>query len=245
MHNPCVLVPVYNHPDGIQVVCEILDQFALPCLLIDDGSDIPCHDVLTQLANRYPWVELLRLSENRGKGAAVSAGLARARELGFSHALQVDADAQHNLADLPRFITASCAEPEAIITGVRVSDGIPAARRYGRRLTDVLVWLETLSTQIEDSMCGFRVYPLPATMALLDRRQVGQRMDFDTDILVRLIWRGVPVTQLATRVIYRDHIPSHFHMVADNLRITRMHVLLVLGMIVRSPLLLRQKLFRG
>tara|TARA_R110000823_G_scaffold171736_9_gene304183 strand:- start:23128 stop:23844 length:717 start_codon:yes stop_codon:yes gene_type:complete len=238
-------VPVYNHPDGIQIVCEKLNRFALPCLLVDDGSDAPCRDLLRLLADRYAWVELLRFEQNRGKGAAVSAGLAHAQKLGFSHALQVDADAQHDLADVPRFIAASRAEPAAIVTGTRVAEGISAARHYGRKLTDMLVWLETLSTRIEDSMCGYRLYPLPATMALLGRHKVGQRMDFDTDILVRLMWRGVPVTQLATRVIYRDHIPSHFRMVADNLRITRMHTLLVLGMIIRSPLLLRRKLFRG
>ena len=65
-----------------------------------------------------------------------------------------------------------------------------------------MVWLETLSFDIVDSMCGFRVYPLAPTLALLDRQRLGPRMDFDTEILVRLHWRDVPMRWLPTRVSY-------------------------------------------
>lgn len=236
-----IVIPVYNHPRGIQQVCEKLRAFDLPCLLIDDGSDEECRGVLDTLA-REPWIELLRFDRNRGKGAAVCAGLFRARELGWSHAIQVDADGQHDLDDIPAFLQASRANPLAIVTGDRTADGISAARHYGRKLTDWLVWLQTLSLDISDSMCGYRLYPLDATLALLAGHRVGQRMDFDSDILVRLYWRGVPVKQVKTRVIYREGIPSHFKMVRDNLRLTRMHTLLVLGMLWRLPMLLNRKL---
>ncbi|MFK7978198.1 MAG: glycosyltransferase family 2 protein [Halioglobus sp.] len=240
-HNPCILVPVYNHPDGIQNVCAKLANHTVPCLLVDDGSDSHCQAILQQLAANHEWIHLLRLEKNSGKGAAVTAGLHWCYEQGFTHALQVDADGQHDLDDVPLFLQRSLEHPLAVVTGTRVADGISAARHYGRKLTDWLVWLQTLSTTIEDSMCGYRVYPLPATVDLLRRHTVGQRMDFDSDILVRLTWRNVAVEQVTTRVIYREGIPSHFRMFWDNLRLVRMHTLLVLGMLVRSPVLILRK----
>ncbi len=241
LHKPCVLIPVYNHPDGIRVVCERLQAYELPCLLVDDGSDQRCFDVLQELNQQYEWVQVLRFEENRGKGAAVCAALLWANGEGYSHALQVDADGQHDLADVPRFLEVSRVHPEAIVTGARVADGISATRHYGRKLTDWLVWLQTLSVSIKDSMCGYRLYPVGPTAELIRAHRVGQRMDFDTDILVRLCWRGVPVEQVTTRVIYRDGIPSHFRMVKDNLYMIRMHIRLVLGMLPRAPLLLWRK----
>tara|TARA_B100001540_G_scaffold248437_1_gene224004 strand:+ start:1617 stop:2354 length:738 start_codon:yes stop_codon:yes gene_type:complete len=237
--NPtCVIVPVYNHPHTIGAVSASVTAHGLPCLLVDDGSDTACAQRLEELQRAQTTVHLLRLPHNRGKGAAVCAGLRWARDQGYTHALQVDADGQHDLADIPRFLDASARDPQAVITGSRRAQGISALRHYGRKVTDWLVWLETLSTQIDDSMCGYRLYPLAATVALLDATRVGQRMDFDTDILVRLHWRGVAIAQVTTQVIYRRDIPSHFRMLRDNLRIARMHTLLIAGMLPRAPLLL-------
>lgn len=66
-------------------------------------------------------------------------------------------------------------------------------------------------------------------------------MDFDTDILVRLYWRKINIKQITTKVIYREGIPSHFDMLRDNIRITRMHTTLVLGMLIRLPVLIARK----
>ena len=237
-YRPCVVVPVYNHPEGIAEVCARLASHRIPCLLVDDGSGEPCRSVLDELQATHDWVSLIRFPDNRGKGAAVSSGLLQAKEQGYTHALQVDADGQHDLADLPRFIQCSRRSPQAVVTGARVADGISATRHYGRKLTDWLVWAETLSLTIQDSMCGYRMYPLAAAVPLLERHRVGQRMDFDTDILVRLYWRGLEVEQVTTKVIYRDAIPSHFRMFRDNVRMTVMHVRLLLGMLPRAPRLL-------
>ena len=241
-HKPCAVVPVYNHPAGIQIVCPgILDR-GLPCVLVDDGSDSTCAAVLDSLAGDSEHVHLIRFSENRGKGAAVCAGLEWAFEQGFSHALQVDADGQHDLSDIPEFIAASRRTPQAVVTGDRDARGISKARQYGRKLTDWLVWVETLSVQIRDSMCGYRIYPLAQTITLLRKTRVGQRMDFDTDILVRLVWRGITVKQVRTRVVYRPEIPSHFRLFRDNVRVTRMHTFLLTGMLVRLPLLILRRM---
>ncbi len=236
---PCALVPVFNHQHRIDSVVRQLLEHRVDCILVDDGSDADCAAALDEVAQRYPEaVTLLRLQENQGKGAAVCHGLYHAYEKGYSHALQVDADGQHDLADVPRFLQAAQSQPRAVISGARRYRQMPKDRRFGRMLTDFWVCVHTLSWQVHDSMCGYRLYPLQDTVNLLERRKVGSRMDFDTDIMVRLYWQGLDVKNLPTAIVYHRDIASHFNLVKDNLRIVLMHTKLFFGMLVRCPSLL-------
>ena len=225
---PCILIPCYNHAGPLAAVLARLAEYGLPCLLIDDGSEPVAAAELDALAARYPWVTLLRHPHNQGKGGAVMTGLRRAHALGFSHALQVDADGQHDLADLPALLAEADKHPAALISGRPLyDDSVPKGRLYGRYITHVWVWIETLSFAIKDSMCGFRVYPLAATCALLERVALGRRMDFDTEVMVRLHWAGVAVRFVPTRVIYPADGSSHFQLWRDNRDISWMHTRLV------------------
>jgi glycosyltransferase involved in cell wall biosynthesis len=243
--NPCAIIPVYNHEHAIGIVLEGVRAHGLHTFLVDDGCSDSCARVLEQLA-AFPDVTLLRHERNRGKGAAVRTGLYAGRERGFTHALQIDADGQHTLGDIPQFIEAARGSPGALICGQPLFDAsIPKSRYYGRYLTHAMVWLETLSLDIVDSMCGFRVYPLAPVLQLLDRQKLGSHMDFDTEILVRLHWAGVPMRWLATRVSYPLDGLSHFRMFLDNVLLTSLHIRLTLGMLVRMPFLLGRKLVPG
>ncbi|WP_323981026.1 glycosyltransferase family 2 protein [Aeromonas media] len=225
---PCILIPCYNHAGPLAAVLARLAEYGLPCLLIDDGSEPVAAAALDALAARYPWVTLLRHPQNQGKGGAVMTGLRRAHALGFSHALQVDADGQHDLADIPALLAEADQHPAALVSGRPLyDDSVPKGRLYGRYITHVWVWIETLSFAIKDSMCGFRVYPLAATCALLDRVALGRRMDFDTEVMVRLHWAGVAVRFVPTRVIYPADGSSHFQLWRDNRDISWMHTRLV------------------
>jgi hypothetical protein len=185
----------------------------------------------------------VRRAVNGGKGAAVMSGMDAAFADGLTHALQVDADGQHSLADIPGFLDASRADPEALICGVPAYDAsVPKGRLYGRYATHVWVWIETLSFAIRDSMCGFRVYPLAPAHRLINEARLGTRMDFDIEVLVRLFWRGVRIINRPTRVIYPEGGISHFRLWRDNLRISWMHTRLVFGMLVRLPVLLARKI---
>lgn len=238
----CVIIPVYNHEQVIASVVEQLRAERLPILLVDDGCDERCAQELNRLG-ALPEVVLLRHSHNRGKGAAVCTGLRAAASRGYTHAVQIDADGQHTLGDLRRFVEEARAHPQAVICGRPLFDAsIPKSRYYGRYLTHALVWLETLSFDIVDSMCGFRVYPLAATLALLDARTLGSRMDFDPEVLVRLHWRGVPMRWIGTCVSYPLDGVSHYRLIFDNLLMVRLHVRLLLGMLLRLPVLLFRKL---
>ena len=214
----------------------------LPLIVVDDASPEPVFRALEKLLDREaPGTLLLRHTENQGKGGAVMSGLRAACDAGYSHALQIDADGQHDSADIPRFLSLSKQHPEAIICGKpEFDDSISGLRYYARYLTIYLCWLETLSTVIEDPMCGFRLYPLARVLPVIDRKKPGTRMAFDPEILVRSAWAGVELQYIPVAVRYPEDGRSHFLYVRDNLEISRMHVVLILGMLLRLPgLLLR------
>jgi hypothetical protein len=151
--------------------------------------------------------------------------------------LQLDADGQHSLADVPRFIGEARAHPEGLVCGQPIFDSnIPTARLYGRYLSHALVWLETLSLDIPDSMCGMRLYPLPPLIELINSTHLGTRMDFDIEILVRLHWQHVPMRWLATKVSYPSDGVSHYRVVFDNLFVAGLHARLLFGMLWRMPM---------
>jgi len=241
----CAVIPVYEHGNAVGRVVSAVRANGLDCLLVDDGSGVDCARALDALAAADPAVQVLRLSENRGKGAAVQAGLLAAGGGGYDHALQIDADGQHALADIPRFLAECRSHPEAMICGRPVFGAdTPGSRLFWRHLTRFWVWVNTLSFDIPDAMCGFRIYPLGPVIALLRRNRLGRRMDFDIEILVRLHWSGLPMRWLDTQISYPPGGESHFRLWLDNVLITRVHTLLFFGMLVRSPRLLARKLVR-
>lgn len=232
-------MPVYNHERAVAGTLAGLRSQGLYVVLVDDGSSEACARELQRLAAADSNVQLVRLAANQGKGGAVMAGLSVARDAGFTHVLQIDADGQHDVGDLPAFIAASAAEPAAVICGQpKFDESIPRHRLYLRYLTHAMVWLNTLSFAIPDSMCGLRVYPLAIVLPVIAAEHPGRRMDFDIEILVRLHWRGAKMRWLPANVRYPQDGVSHFRLVKDNWLITRMHLRLFLGMLRRSPALL-------
>lgn len=242
MFDAAVVLPVYNHGAGaLRVVARIREQ-GLSCIVVDDGSDAADAALLDTLVPA-DGITLLRLPHNRGKGAAVMAGLRAAAARGHSHAVQIDADGQHDASQIGAFVEAARAEPAAVICGVpRYDASVPRSRLIARYATHVWVWINTLSLAIRDSMCGFRVYPLATTLALLDSEPIGARMDFDTEVLVRLHWRGVPVVNRPTPVTYPTGGVSHFRLWRDNWLISCMHARLFFGMLRRAPRLISRRL---
>lgn len=237
---PCVLIPCYNHGAMLASVLARLAPFNLPVIVVDDGSDARTKQHIAALD--APQLRVLTLPHNQGKGAAVIAGLRAAAAAGFSHALQLDADGQHQVEDTPRMLAEAERYPHCLISGQPQYDAsIPKSRLYGRYITHFWVWVETLSFSLKDSMCGFRVYPLAASLKLCDRRAIGQRMDFDTEIMVRLYWQGTPSRFIRTRVTYPPSGLSHFDALHDNLRISWMHTRLFFGMLPRIPQLLSRR----
>jgi glycosyltransferase involved in cell wall biosynthesis len=237
------VVPVYNHGAAVAAVVSGLLAARLPCILVDDGSAPACAAALDRLRNAAPSeVTLLRHGQNRGKGAAVLTGVRHAAASGFTHALQIDADGQHRLEDVERFLAQAAAQPRALVIGSpRYDSSAPRFRLWARRLTRLWVSINTLSRQIDDAMCGFRVYPLAPLIELDRRLKLSARMSFDIEILVRLYWAGSEIINLPTAVSYPKDGVSHFRAGLDNFLITRLHAALFFGMLLRLPRLLARK----
>lgn len=245
MNKYCIVIPIYNHHHKLAELLTDLADYNLPVILVDDGSEASSASKINKIVAKCDEVELLTLPENLGKGGAVMAGLNRAYDLKFTHAIQVDADYQHHIKDIPAFMTLSDQHSEALICGVPEYDNsVNKGRYYARYLTHVWVWINTLSFAIKDSMCGFRSYPLKSTIKLINHVNVGQRMNFDIEVLVRLHWNQVQIINLPTKVVYHPDVPSNFMAFKDNVGISWMHTKLFFGMLVRLPLLLFRKFKR-
>ena len=222
----CAVIPTYDNPDTIRAVVERVREH-LPVIVVDDGSAPPGRAAVDAIGAEN-LAHVHHRERNGGKGAAVTTGFQLARELGYTHALQVDADGQHALDDIPRFLAAAAEQPDALILGAPVYDAsAPKGRLIGRQITRFWTNIETYGRVIDDPMCGFRVYPVAAACEVAPR--CGMRMDFDIEIAVRLVWADLPVVNLPTHVRYHEGGVSHFHMVRDNLRISWMHSKLVVS----------------
>lgn len=236
------VIPVYNHPHYIQALLEHLNVFALPIIVVNDGSDEQCTQLLQDLKHQFAQMILLEHEVNQGKGQAVITGLNHAFELGLSHALQIDSDGQHDWQDIAKFLQISQQHPKAMVIGQPIFDeSVPKGRLYGRYATHIWVWINSLSFEIKDSMCGFRVYPLAVTHRILNTAKFQPRMGFDSEILVRLKWENVPFVNVPTHVIYPEQGISHFNVWRDNVGMSTAHSRLFAGMLLRLPKLLKQK----
>ncbi|MBF0804398.1 MULTISPECIES: glycosyltransferase family 2 protein [unclassified Neisseria] len=226
------IIPHYNHSATVGSVAEAVRAFGLDVLVVDDGSDAACRPVLARLERQGAAV--LYRAANGGKGAAVKDGFFYAEKHGYSHVLQVDADGQHDLGDTAKLLAAAAQNPQAVVCGrPQYGTDAPKARLYGRKITDFWNRIHTCSSDIKDGMCGFRIYPLEAALAVVREERVGNRMDFDTEILIRLYWRGVKPVWVETPVRYAEGGVSHFRALGDNVLISKMHARLFCGMVRR------------
>ncbi|QER38668.1 glycosyltransferase family 2 protein [Acinetobacter suaedae] len=238
-----IVIPVYNHPHYLADLVQHLSQFQYPVILVNDGSDAACTAILHQLAQHNALVDLVEHTQNLGKGQAVITGLQHAAQRGMSHVLQIDADGQHCWDDVAKFIELSQQHPQAMVIGQPVFDAsVPKKRLYGRYITHFWVWLNSLSFEIKDSMCGFRIYPLAQTMPILNTARFQPRMGFDSEILVRLKWENIQFVNVPTKVIYPEHGISHFNVWRDNLGLSKAHARLFAGMLIRLPRLVWHKI---
>lgn len=231
---PCAVIPTYDNPRTVRGVVEDVRRHIADVILVDDGSGEEAGAVIDAI-EREGLADLVRRSANGGKGAAVKDGLRRARERGFTHVIQVDADGQHDVADVPKLLAAAREHPSALVLGAPVFDtSAPRSRLLARKISIFWANLETGGPVITDPLCGFRVYPVGAALAAGAR---GDAMEFDPEIAVRMIWAGVPVVNVPTRVRYiprEEGGVSHFRLFRDNVRISWMHTRLVNLKIARA-----------
>jgi uncharacterized protein (DUF2062 family) len=237
--HPCALIPVYNHAATLMDVVRAARKH-LPVIVVDDGST----DGAAGLLAAEPEITAVVLPQNRGKGAALRAGFAKAAELGYTHAITLDADGQHHADDLPAFIDGCRRNPGTFWIGARdlKAEGAPRLRRMTNAFSNFWYWVET-GTALPDTQTGFRGYPLEMTRRLAVR---AERYAYELEMLVRAAWAGVPIACLPIRVEYGGDAErrSHFRPATDFLRISRLNArLLAQAFFLPGPL--RALLSRG
>jgi len=245
--NHCVIIPTYNSGALLEpTVRAVLRKDVTVFLVVDgstDGSDRCAHVLLSEFSKLI----LLRLETNEGKGAAVLHGFQAALLRGFTHAVVFDADGQHEVDDIPKMIVLSQTKPEAMIIGVPMFGAeAPLLRVKGRKFGNWWTNLETLWGGIEDSLFGFRIYPIEKSIQVLDSIEGGRRFDFETQLAVRLYWRAVPVVSFPSKVTYLARASggvTHFKYLRDNILLIKTHILLTMKALLIIPRLLRLRVY--
>jgi glycosyltransferase involved in cell wall biosynthesis len=243
MQRHCIIIPSYNSGSLLAETVRSVMTLGFPVIVVidgsNDGSEIPVLKMTKELAGLY----VLLNQVNSGKGGAFLDGLAFASARGFTHAVAFDSDGQHDVTDIPVFISESLRFPDAMILGVPVfGPEAPAARINGRRFGNWWTNLETLWGGVNDSLFGFRVYPIEPSLRIMKSIGGGRRFDFDTQLAVRLYWSGVPPLNIPTKVRYPDRVAggvTHFHYLRDNLLLIQVHTCLSLISFSIFPRLLK------
>lgn len=189
-----IVIPAYNAAENLAAVIAGAQPLGLPIVVIDDGSS----DDTATVAERAG-AEVLRHHANRGKGAALQTGFALGRKRGARAMLTLDADGQHDPAEIPKLIAAYRAQPGSLVLGVRSFDPaiMPRRSRIGNHISTYFI-SRFAGRPHRDTQTGFRIYPRRLFFAPLRTR----RFDTETELLLMAAKLGVPLVEVPIRTIY-------------------------------------------
>jgi len=220
----CVIVPTYNNERTLaRVLGEVL-EYASDVIVVCDGATDSTPSILGTFADR---LTVVSYAPNRGKGHALRQGFAKARQLGFTHAITIDSDGQHFASDLPRFVEAHREHPTAMLMGSRnlSAEGMPGKNSFANRFSNFWFFVET-GIRLPDTQTGFRLYPLKKVERLW---LFTDRFEFEVEVIVKLAWRGVRFVPVPIRVKYDpNERVSHFRPGPDFTRISILNSYLVI-----------------
>ncbi len=208
----CVVIPVYNSPYILEVVKDVL-KCGYSVIVVDDGSDekVDCKGL---------HVELVRHEKNMGKGEAILSGAKKAKELGFSSFVTMDADKQHISSEIVKLIKAY--KEDSIVIGCRnfEDENVPQSSKFGRAFSNFWVNLETFK-KLKDTQSGFRIYPI----SILDLKIKNRRFDFEIEVLALHSYAKRDIVDVDVECYYPPHEEriSHFDKLTDNIRLSRVH----------------------
>lgn len=201
------LIPAHNEATRIaQVVSEA--RVHLPVWVVDDGSTDG-----TAARAEEAGALVLRQTPNQGKGTALRTGFDRALDEGLEAVLTLDADGQHDPAEIPQFVRTLAQRQADLIIGARDFRQIPLIRRVsntlGRRLFS---W--ALGQPVPDNQSGYRLVSRRLLEATLDSRESG--FEFEVEMIVTCVLRGFVLDWVPVRTIYageKSHIQPWHHLV--------------------------------
>ncbi|MBQ9192208.1 MAG: glycosyltransferase family 2 protein [Bacteroidales bacterium] len=226
----CAVIPAYNNGGTVADVVRGVLRQGLPVIVVDDGSTDGTQAALAGLD-----IQVLHHETNRGKGRALRSGLETARELGYRFALTLDADGQHDPADIPALVAA--AAPRTLVVGSRnlTAEGMPAGNTFANKFSNFWFTVQT-GRKLPDTQTGFRVYPLEDLPSL---KLLTARYEAELALLVFSAWKGLKIIPVPVRVYYPEDRVSHFRPFADFFRISVLNtVLCVLALVYGYPRML-------
>ena len=193
------LIPGYQ--EGPRIALVVAGARAhLPVVVVDDGST---DDTAAQA--EAAGATVLRQIPNAGKGAALRTGFRYALEQGAAAVVTLDADGQHDPAEIPLFLAAFEASRPELIVGRRDFAAMPPARRLSNTLGG-LVFSAAVGRHVPDNQSGYRLIGRQLMAALLDSDESG--FEFEVEMIARCIALGLPLADVPVRTIYAGE-PSH------------------------------------
>ena len=234
---PVVIAPTYNNAGTVAGVLGRVAELGLPLIVINDGSSDSTALILRCWLKEHPHLKatVLTHKRNRGKAAALRTGFAAAIKAGYTHAVTIDTDAQHDPKYIPPMLDLARQTPEAYILGVRDARApeYPRRSRLGRRFSNILIRLEC-GLKVADSQCGLRVYPMELVRSV--RCRAG-RFGYEAEMIARAGWADCPVIEMPINTCYLPpgERVSHFHPWWDTIRAIRMHARLLFRTVAPLP----------
>jgi uncharacterized protein (DUF2062 family) len=227
---PVVVCPTYNNDGTLIDVLRGVQAEGHDLIIVDDGSTDQTADLLKEFAAASESDHAVRIvshSLNRGKAAAMSTGFAAAAEFGFTHAITIDTDGQHDPRSLGQLVSQMHEFPDALIIGTRSRSikGYPDRSQVGRRFSNLAIWAEC-ARSIPDSQSGYRVYPLGLIEAVPCR---SSGFAFESEIITRTVWGGGEVRSVPIEACYfpPETRVSHYRPWIDSFRCAGLHMRLV------------------
>jgi dolichol-phosphate mannosyltransferase len=225
-----ILIPAYR---PLEVLIDIVRQLAFgeqeAIVVVDDGSG-PAYAKIFEELERIAQVHVIRQPSNKGKGSALKFGIAfiayECPEI--DGIVTVDADGQHDPADVRKVCERFQENPDALVLGVRCFEGgVPLRSKLGNLLTR-RVMHAVLGNKLSDSQTGLRAIPNVLLRRAL--KMHGSRYEFELETLIAAKHMGIRILEQPIRTIYELGNPtSHFHPFLDSMRIG--YVLLRFSMI--------------
>ncbi len=203
------LIPAYNESAHISEVIRAA-RAHLPVLVIDDGSTDE-----TAAQARNAGARVLIQNPNQGKGAALLRGFSAALEEGAQAVITLDADGQHDPAEIPTFLQRWTATRADLIIGQRDFRSMPPIRRLSNTLgTALFSW--AAGQHIPDNQSGYRLISRQLMRQLVEQPGGERGFEFEVEMIVRCIQSGLKLDWVSIRTIYADeksHIRPLAHLV--------------------------------
>ena len=203
MSNPdrpiLALIPAYEEGPRIGAVIEAARRH-LPVVVVDDGSTDDTAD-----RARTAGATVIRQVPNAGKGAALRAGFRHALDAGAPAVVTLDADGQHDPAEIPTFLERFGERRAELIIGQRDLRSMPPVRRLSNTIGGLALAV-ALGRSVPDNQSGYRLIGRTLMRALLDSDESG--FEFEVEMIARCLALGLPLDSVPIRTIYAGE-PSH------------------------------------